>query len=111
MNRSKFAFAIMFSLLGLAGIGSAAYVQSTIAQYRNAAPCYQLTGLAGLLQATHFISSGGCTVDLKSGGCRAVDTACTIDNPPSGGDPSNNQGLCQASNNGTNCVCVKKTIR
>ena len=88
MNRNKFAFAIMFSLLGFGGIGSAAYVQSTIAQYRNAAPCYQLTGLAGLLQATHFISSGGCTVDLKSGGCREVESSCTIANPPSGGDPN-----------------------
>lgn len=111
MNRNKFVFAIMFSLLGLGGIGSAAYVQSTIAQYRNAAPCYQLTGLAGVLQATHFISNGGCTVDLKRGGCHDPDAPCTISNPPSGSPTSGGQGLCEPAANGTDCVCAKKTIR
>src|SRR5689334_7746453 len=99
MNRKTFASAIMFSFLGLVGVGSA-YVHSTIAQYRNAAPCYQLTGLAGLLQATHFISSGGCTVDLKAGGCHDLHATCTVDNPPSG--VAATEGLCQPTNYGTN---------
>jgi hypothetical protein len=102
MNRHKFAFAVMFSLVGLGGISSAAYVHSTIAHYRNAAPCYQLTGIPGLLQATHFIPSGGCTVDLKKGGCHD-SRVCTLENPPS---PGSSNGHCTPISNGTDCACT-----
>jgi len=96
----------MFSLVGLGGISSAAYVHTTIAQYRDAAPCYQLTGLAGLLQATHFISSAGCTVDLKKGGCHD-SRVCLVTLPPSGDQEQTANGHCTPISNGTDCACTQ----
>lgn len=102
MKRRKFVFAFLFCATLLGGVASAAYVHRTIAQYESAAPCYKLSGIPGLLQATHFIPSGGCIVDKDRGGCHD-DRACEISNPPTG---KPKKGNCKPTDKGRRCVCV-----
>jgi hypothetical protein len=100
MNRRKLAVAIMFSLVGFGGVSSAAYVHSTIARYRDAAPCGKLKGVPRLLQAAKFIPTGNCFLTFF-GGCASTGP-CTIINPPSGGTTTGN---CTTVNNLRDCVC------
>jgi len=102
MKSLKVVFVIPFCLIVLGGVASATYLHSTIAQYENAAPCYKLKGIPGLLQATHFIANGGCIVDTVKGGCHD-SRACEISKPPTG---KPKKGKCSPANNGTDCVCV-----
>jgi len=105
LNRQHFALAFLFGLIASAGITGIAHIHSAIVAYAHAAPCYQLTGLAGLLQSAHFIPSGGCIVDLKKGGCKDR-SACTFQAPPSG-DPK--KGNCIPARSGTDCVCADQS--
>jgi len=84
-KRRSTSLLVLTGLLGMFGIDQGlAYVGSTIAQYSHAAPCGKLPGFAGLLQAAHFVPSGGCEVDTRKGGC-SNSRACDITDPPSGG--------------------------
>jgi hypothetical protein len=104
MNRQK-VIAILVCVIGFGGIASAAYVQSTIASYEYAVPCFKLGGVPGLLQSAHFIGTGGCNVDYtKPSGCD--NKTCVIQHPPSGADTT---GQCFPFRLGSqikNCVCV-----
>src|SRR5260370_14702823 len=100
MKLRKFVISAVFSSVLLGGIASAAYVHSTIEQYRNAAPCGQLKGVPGLLQKAHFLSAGNCTVNLD-GSCN-FGAACTISNPASG---TPTRGICFPSKSPA-CVCL-----
>jgi hypothetical protein len=93
--------ALFFSVL-LGGVASAAYIHSTIEQYRWAVPCGPLKGVPGWLQKAHFIGVGNCVVDPNTG-CN-IGTLCSIANPTSG--PAI-QGTCQRVFSFTNpCACV-----
>ena len=96
-------------ILGLGGISSGlAYVGSTINMYRHTVPCGKLPGFAGLLQATHFIPSGGCKVKIGGDGSCQDHAACNISNPPSG---SSDKGHCttEVLSPGKNvCICSAK---
>jgi hypothetical protein len=85
MTKQRFlSMAALILLTGAFGIQrGVAYIDATIAPYQHAAPCGRLPGVAGLLQAAHFIPQGNCTV--TSGGECANSSACTIAHPVSGG--------------------------
>jgi len=99
----RLAIGIMGLLLGLGGASRGlAYVNATIAQYQHAAPCGRLSGVPGLLQATHFIPSGDCKV-RSDGSCQGHG-ACNISAPPSGSGKGGSKGHCTTTNENT-CVC------
>jgi len=72
MNRRKLALTIVVCLIAFGGIASAAYVHSTIAQYKDGVPCGKLTGVPGLLQKAHFFSAEAhdCVYDNDKGRCK-----------------------------------------
>ena len=96
---------VLLGLLGFFGLSTGlAYVGSTIMTYRHAAPCGKLTGVAGYLQAAHFIPTSDCKV-AADGSCSSSGSTCKISNPPSGA-PS--QGKCTTinlANSKKSCVC------
>jgi hypothetical protein len=107
MNRRKLVFAMLFSLVGFAGISSA-YVHSTIAQYRGVAPCGKLRGIPGLLQAAHFFDLGDCvTIRNPLTGQVSCDSqfTCNLRNVPSG---QSGAGKCVLTQDGQSCVCIPR---
>ena len=104
-TRKSLRLVLLAGCLGLFGISSGlAYVGSTINTYRHAAPCGKLPGFAGLLQAAHFIPSGGCKV--RSDGYCQDSVPCTITKPPSGGSTNGHCSTATISPGKFGCVCV-----
>ena len=105
MKTRKFVNVLVISgLLGFFGLSTAvAYVGSTIMTYRHAAPCGQLAGVAGLLQAAHFVPSGDCK--SNSDGSCSNNSTCAISNPPSGGATTGKCTTIAAKNGKKSCVC------
>ena len=103
MNKRRLlSLAGLTILLGTFGIARAvAYIDQTIATYQYDAPCGKLPGLAGVLQAAHFVPAGDCQVDVKKGGCHD-DGACTISNPASG---TSTKGNCKPTADHLSCFC------
>jgi hypothetical protein len=106
MKRRKLVLTTILGVLGFAGIASAAYVQSTVAFYRQNAPCTKLTGVPGLLLAAHFFDSGQCKLSATGPHAPCQDeAACHV--PGTSGDGKN--GKCTVVSN--QCVCALKSIQ
>src|SRR5947199_5399132 len=104
MNRQRLITVLVIAG-GLISLGiSQAF--ASIATYRHAAPCGQVTGFAGLLQTAGFIPQGDCVVNVKKGGCQS-SSACTITNPPSG---TSAKGQCTPSADKQSCSCMAKYV-
>jgi hypothetical protein len=114
MKKRKIALAILFCFIAFAGVASA-YVHSTIAKYKNAAPCGKLRGIPGILQASHFIAVGNCAVNVQTGGCRDRST-CTVTTFVPNPNPTipgliavEVVGTCTTTTaGGTQCTCVPR---
>ena len=104
MNRKKtWGLAVLLVLLALGTLRCLAYIGATRALYAHAAPCTKLHGVAGVLQATGFIVSGSCAVNVSKGGCSSSGASCTVTNPASGGAT---KGTCTPTADKQSCVCV-----
>jgi hypothetical protein len=83
MTRTKLVIGTVIGLVMFGGVASAAYVRSTLALYQHGVPCYKLSGVAGFLQATHFLPVSNCAVN-QDGTCASENSQCIISNPTSG---------------------------
>jgi len=92
MTKTKLVIGTALGLMLFTGVASAAYVRATILQYeRGGVPCYKLAGLAGFLQAHHFISVATCNVDPTSGACTNTGSFCSLSSTGTG---PGNAGVC-----------------
>lgn len=78
INRRSLLLATAFCLVAVGGVASA-YVHSTIAKYRNGAPCGEAHGMLAVLEAVHLILPGNCQLAIN-GTCKDR-SRCQIPNP------------------------------
>src|SRR5262245_50534581 len=101
MNRRKIVLTTVLGMLGFAAIGSAAYVQSTVAYYREAGPCIKLNGVPGMLLAMHFYEPQ-CKSRATGPHAPCQDVAACHDPATTGTDKN---GHCGETSPGV-CGCI-----
>jgi hypothetical protein len=101
MNRRKIVLLAMLSMLGTAGIASAAYVRSTVSYYRENPTCGPFTGLPKMLVAVHLVDAQ-CKSSATGPHAPCQDkAACKV--PGTSGNGKN--GKCGAITP-TECGCI-----
>lgn len=94
-------------LVAVAALGipsGRAYIDAQAATYAKAAPCGRLPGVAGMLQAAHFLPQGDCASNPSTGVC-TNNASCTISGRPSG-SPTKGKCTTVTSSGKNSCVCV-----